>query len=300
MMLLACGAWAAPQDEEAGGRPRRIWNKRFQEARANRKRAEARPQTPQPHLPKPPKNTPRQKNNNSDGELIGVTLWRLQPASEAADATQPRMTVTKSDGLAESFFAERVGANQSFREGELVRMGVEVARESDGYLYVVNREVYADGRLSEPYLIFPSSTTPPNGNVVTAGRIVYLPADGDKLPYFTIQRSQIDRAQVGEKLTLVVSRTPLRPRGKVIKVDDRTEITQLDAAQVAEWERAWGGAVEQYETKGKAAQAWTLAEKRAGEGEGLGEDDPLPQTIYRVKPKPGAPAVAHVFVRVAP
>jgi hypothetical protein len=32
----------------------------------------------------------------------------------------------------------------------------------------------------------------------------------------------------------------------------------------------------------------------------LGEDDPLPQTIYRVKPKPGAPAVAHVFVRVAP
>jgi hypothetical protein len=290
--------WAVPQDDEPTVRERRLWNKRFQEARANRKKTETGTNLAS-HRPAP--KAPARARRKGDGdEFIGVTFWRLRPAAAGGGAGQASLVVRKADGQAERYVAERVGANESFGEGELVRMGVEVAREERGYLYVVNREVYADGRLSEPYLIFPSSTTPAGGNVVTAGRIIYLPADTDKLPYFTIQRSRAEKAHVGERLTIIVSPTPLKARGKLIRIDDRTEVIQLDAAQAEEWERAWGGAVERRETKGQLVKAWTLAEKRAGEGEGLGEDDPLPQMIYRVRPKAGAPAVAQVVVRIAP
>lgn len=300
MLALGCACAAFAQDDEPGVRARSLWNKRFQEARAKQRQPEGN-QLAAGNKRTPPSKPPRAKQGVPiEGELIGVTLWRLRPAMASDDARIPRLVVQKSSGQSEAFCAERAGASQVFSEGELVRMGIEVARESKGYLYIINREVFADGRLSEPYLIFPSSTTRAGGNVVTAGRIVYLPADGDKLPYFTIQRRAADKTHVGEKLTIIISPQPLSPRGKRIKLDERTEITELDPAQVAEWERQWGGAVEQRETKGQLVKAWTLAEKRAGEGEGLGEDDPLPQMIYRVKNRTGTPALAHVFVRVAP
>jgi hypothetical protein len=298
-LCVLCGAPAvtARQDEGETVRERRLWNKRFQEARASRKKTETGTNL---GAPRPaPKAPARTRRKDEADEFIGVTFWRLRQAA-GGGAGQASLVVRKAGGQSENYLAERVGANESFGEGELVRLGVEVAREERGYLYVINREVYADGRLSEPYLIFPSSTTPAGGNVVTAGRIIYLPADSDKLPYFTIQRSRADKAHVGERLTIIASPTPLKARGKLIKIDDRTEVIQLDAAQAEEWERAWGGPVERRETKGQLVKAWTLAEKRAGEGESLGEDDPLPQMIYRVKPKAGTPAVAQVVVRIAP
>lgn len=302
-LLLSFGclfAFGAVQDEDSQEpvRERRLWNKRFQEARANKKKQEPN-QTYNGQQKTQKIVLQKDKDDDSDSEMIGITFWRLQRTTQNEASDKPIITVIKSNGLTEQFNAERAITNQAFSEGELVRMGIEVARETNAYLYIINREIYADGKLSDPYLIFPSSSTPKGGNIVTAGRIVYLPADSDKLPYFTIQRSQSDKAQVGEKLTIIVSPEPLQPRGSLIKVDDRTEVIKLDPAQAIEWEQKWGSKVEQRETKGQLVKAWTLAEKKAGEGEGLGEDDPLPQMIYRVKPKPGVPAMVNVNVRIA-
>lgn len=312
LLVWALPACAAPQDDEPTVRERSLWNKRFQEARKNNKSAPTSTGQSTQHktqqfqkTPKTPKAQKTAKPSHAvspaagaGDELIGVTFWRLRPAPDKGAAHDPRLVVSRAGGQFDQFIADRVSARHAFREGDLVRVGIEVARETNGYLYVINREIYADGSLSEPYLLFPSSTTPAGQNVVTAGRIVYLPADSDKLPYFTIQR-HTEKPQVGEKLTIIVSPEPLSPRGQTLKIDDRTEIIRLDSAQTAEWERAWGGAVEQHETKGQLVKVWTMAEKRAGEGTALSEDDPLPQMIYRVKTRSGAPAVAHVTVRIA-
>ena len=45
--------------------------------------------------------------------------------------------------------------NTPLRDGDRMRLSIEAPW--DGYLYVLNREQYADGSTSDPYLIFPAA-----------------------------------------------------------------------------------------------------------------------------------------------
>jgi hypothetical protein len=64
-------------------------------------------------------------------------------------------------------------------------------------------------------------------------------------------------------------------------------------------ERERSGPTEHREEKGGEGKVWTAAEKEAGEGKRvLTQEDPLPQTIYHVRVKPGAPVVVHVPLRI--
>jgi len=65
-------------------------------------------------------------------------------------------------------------------------------------------------RLGEPYLTFPALSTPPGGNVISAGKSVYVPAQGDPIPYFTLQRSLPRRRDPGS-LARLKSRERLGP-----------------------------------------------------------------------------------------
>ena len=99
---------------------------------------------------------------------------------------------------------------------------------------------------------------------------------------------------MSEKLTIIVSprRLPLPFGHKEIK---------LDPAQVSRWERDWGGKTEWREASSNAYKEWTVAEKDAAEGKRLlVQGDPLPQTIYRVETRPGAPLLVSVSLRIAP
>jgi hypothetical protein len=229
-----------------------------------------------------------------NGELIGVTFWRLTEAQAKAGKSQPGLAVRGSDGRVSQLTAERVAADTPFQPGQRVRIGIEIPREKNGYLYVIDREVYADGTMSEPYLIFPSQNTPPDGNRVTAGKIVYVPAQGDPLPHFTIQRSRAD--QVSELLTIIVCPNPLDAQP-----GPPNNPTQLDPALVAQWEKQWGGRTERREMRGGAGAAWTAKEKEAGEGKRkLLQGDPLPQTVYLVSGKVSGYTLANVPIRLAP
>jgi hypothetical protein len=77
----------------------------------------------------------------------------------------------------------------------------------------------------------------------------------------------------------------------------------LTNAQVAAWEKQWGGGKpEVFELTGGAGQAWTQAEQAAA-ADGtrlLTQDDPPPQTVYRVAVKPGAPLAVEVRLRYRP
>src|SRR5215813_8574877 len=293
--LLAL-AIPSQQDEEEDG-TRRIWNKRFQEARARAARRTGK----LTNAPTSSQATSRDVGVSDvtaptaspagavDGELIGVTVWRLRNATASDDQNRPRLLAQK-DGL--QLIAARVAADTPFSEGQMVRLGIEATSERDSYLYVIDREVYADGASSDPYLIFPSQTTPPGGNVVTDGKIVYVPAQADPIPYFTMSPTRKD--QVSEALTIIVSPMPLE-----LTPGAPGDPTRLDSSQVAQWEKQWGGRTEQRESRGGVGKQWTVAEKEAGEGERrLTQSDPLPQTIYRVEVKPGAPALVHVPLRI--
>jgi len=296
LLLISCALFAAamsaPQEEDDV--TRRLWNKQFLKAREEAKKPNPSSQvqktkTKPTTTTKPVANPGAAGGETVDGELIGVTIWRLRPAAAGDD----RILVQKNGAASGQYALERVTADTRFKEGQLVRISVEAPREYDNYLYVVDREVYKDNkgeRLGEPSLIFPARSTPPGGNVISAGKSVYIPAQGDPIPYFTLQRS--GENHVGEMLFILISPKALpAPVGGVA----------LDPATVAQWERACGGQTERRESRGGEGRQWTKEEQEAdGGSRKLVQSDPLPQTIYRVRVKPGGCALVPISLRIAP
>jgi hypothetical protein len=291
---MTTALWQEEDDES-----RRLWNKQFLAAREKAKKpkpavkiqtAEAKPPAPVKPEAKPGAVQPGAVGGEAaDGELIGVTIWRLRAAAAGDD----RILVQKKGSTSSQYVLERVTADTPFSEGQLVRISVEAPREDDNYLYVIDREVYKDDggeRLGEPYLIFPAGATPAAGNVITAGKSIYVPAQGDPIPYFTLQRS--GRNHIGERLTIIISPEPLP-----VSVEQPT----LDPAMVAQWERQWGGPTEWRESRGDVGKQWTEAEQEADKSERkLVQSDPLPQTIYRIRAKPGGRVLVTIPLRIAP
>jgi hypothetical protein len=203
---------------------------------------------------------------------IGVTLWRLR-ASRPADAA--RLLVHEPGTGDTQWTPERVELGMPLSAGERVRMSVEAPR--DGYLYVIDRERFSDGTTGEPFLIFPTKRTIGGDNRLAAGRLVDIPSQADRPPFFTITRSRAD--QNAELITLIVSAEPLKD---AMVPDDRV---QLPSKLVDEWERQGATApVQRLEMVGGAGRAWSIEEQRAA-ADGtrrLTQNDPGPQTLFRV------------------
>jgi hypothetical protein len=68
---------------------------------------------------------------------------------------------------------------------------------------------------------------------------------------------------------------------------------------VQQWEQQWGANTETLDLAGGAGKTWTKAEQEASASglRYLTQDDPIPQTIYRVAVKPGAPLLVKVGLR---
>ena len=126
----------------------------------------------------------------------------------------------------------------------------------DGYLYVVDCQQYADGTLSDPYLIF-LSNRPGNENRVSMGRIVELPGGEDafEVTPFNDNGKQL----TSEVLTFIVSPRPLeglpRPQAGDAAIP-------LPKTQVEIWESKWGAQVEQLELQNGAGKYRTYSEQR--------------------------------------
>ncbi|MGH9937818.1 MAG: DUF4384 domain-containing protein, partial [Blastocatellia bacterium] len=213
--------------------------------------------------------------------VIGVTVWRMRPSNNTDDA---RILVKKSG---KDWTPERVEAGAKFSEGQALRLSIEVPRA--GYLYVIDREQYADGSFSDPYLIFPHDPAS-DGNRVTAGRVVEIPNQSDDQAYFEVKslRAGGQSPQTAEVLTVIVAPAPLKDLPK--RAADGSPLP-LPKATVERWEKEWSAQVEQLELDGGAGTAYTKAEQAAGGNstQRLTQDDPLPQTIFRVAVRPGKP-----------
>jgi hypothetical protein len=209
------------------------------------------------------------------GALIGVTVWRLRP-SQPGDAREVRALIHEDTGDAE-WTPERVAADTALAEGQKVRISVEAAET--GYLYVIDRDEYADGTKGDAWLIFPTRRTRGGDNRVTAGVVVEIPASDDNPPHFKVQRSRPD--QINETLTILVSPKP------IAGVQIGRERVKLTNDQVASWEKQWQAKSYKLEAPAQEGKAYTIAEKQAGSsGKLLTKDDPAPQTMYRVDCKP--------------
>jgi len=223
---------------------------------------------------------------SSELRQLGVTIWRLRPTLKTD--TGARLLV--QDGVETmEWTPERVSANATLTEGDRVRVSIESPQT--GFLYVIDREQYANGQFGEPYLIFPTSRVRNGDNSVTAGRLIELPGQDDQPNFFTLRSTKA--GENGELLTLLVTAKP---------IDSLTigpKPLALTEEQVATWQKQWGKPVEQLELVGGVGKTWTKAEQQAG-ADGtrlLTQEDPGPQTIYRVATRAEEPVLVTVGLR---
>ena len=213
--------------------------------------------------------------------FVGITIWRLHPSQAGDEAT------LSDDG--KELTPQRVESETALKEGDLVRLTIEAPKE--GHLYVIDREQYSDNSMSEPYLIFPVRRIRGGDNSVKAGRIIEIPDQTDNPPYFTLRRSK--PGQTAELISIVLSPKPLA--GVKIGPEASRGALKLSEQQVAEWESKWNGQAERFELEKGAGKPWTKAEQQAGLGTRLlVQEEPMPQTLYRVPSETGEPLLVKV------
>jgi len=198
--------------------------------------------------------------------VVGVTIWRLRPAGRADSGER----IIVHDDNSKEYVPERISAkNTKLNAGDRVRISVEAARS--GYLYVIDRELYADGTLGDPYLIFPTTRTLNGDNQVNVGKLAEIPAQDDSPPFFTIRKSRPD--QVAEMVSVLVSPTPLEG----VNITDKAQ--KLTNEQVAKWEQSWSNSVGRLELDA-VGQTWTKEEKDAAGTRALTASAPPPQMLF--------------------
>ncbi|MEO6391421.1 MAG: hypothetical protein ABIP75_06185 [Pyrinomonadaceae bacterium] len=218
---------------------------------------------------------------------VGVTIWRLRAPQNGDQGA--RLLIQGGAALV----PERVASDAMLRVNDQVLLSVESPRE--GYLYIVDRELFADGTFGEPYLIFPTTRTRGGANRVSPGRLINIPDPTDQPNFFRLAPTPGLTGQVGEALSVIVTSMPLTgftPSDRPIK---------LTAAQVAKWEAQWGGDTELYDLENGAGQTQTEAESEAAQtgvkGRMLTQEEPSPQTVYLVESRNTTGLLVNVLLR---
>lgn len=219
-------------------------------------------------------------DNVAPNTVVGVTIWRLRPANRSDSGER---LIVHDDKATTAWLPERISATTKLAQGDRLRIAVEAVR--DGFLYVINREQYADGTLGAPYLIFPTTRTAGGDNEVAIGKLVEIPDQDDAPPFFTMRKSRPDH--VAEVVSVLVTPKPLEG----VQITDKA--LKLTEAQVAEWEKMWGSTVGRLDMT-TVGQAWTKDEKDA-RTRALTTNALAPQLVFY---RPGAKSTEPMFVKL--
>jgi hypothetical protein len=268
-MLLTAVVAAQKSDDTT----RKLWDTAFINSASSKSAARRRSRTYRVATPKVP------VADVEPDSVVGVTIWRLRPAM-AKDSGE--RIIVHEDAATKQWLPERISPETKLAQGDKLRISVEGARK--GYLYVIDREQYADGSLGDPYLIFPTTRTLNGDNHVELGRLTEIPAQSDSPPYFTVKKTRPDH--VAEVLSVLVTPTPLEG----FAITDKAQ--KLSDQQVADWEKQWSTGVGFLEMEKTAGQSWTKAERDAGAANtrALTADSPAPQLLfYRAAAKANEP-----------
>ncbi len=229
-------------------------------------------------------------NTRVKNEELGVTFWHLRPL--AADEEDAPTFPVKINNKTENWTAERVSSTTKFKKEDRVRFTIESSRT--GYLYIVNREFYTDGTTGEACLIFPTLRTRGGNNQVTAGSLVEIPASTDSVPYFTIKPKRADYA--GEEILVIIS------SAAIPGIETEMRAQPITQEKVQKWMTDWSAEVAVYDAADGEGIAFTAAEAEAStvSTRSLTQEEPLPQTIYRVQTKANLPLVVLFQMQAAP
>jgi hypothetical protein len=208
-------------------------------------------------------------------QQLGITLWRLRPAGPSDTGER---IVVEEEGHSTPMVPARIELDTPLHAGDRIRLSIESPRA--GYLYIFNRDVYANAQMGEAMMIFPTRTIRGGDNRVVPGKLIDLPAQEERQSYITVQPrpSAARSAQTGEVLTLIVTDNPLP-----LTITDQP--ARIAPADLASWEKEWTADNERYELEGGAGQTWTGEEREAARSVGsrqLTQTDSPPQTIFRI------------------
>jgi len=263
---------------------RKLWNTEFLEQRPQALQAR--------RAVKTRKNGPGAANKASvpasSLSYLGLTVWRLRAAR--TDDDQDAILISNEKETSRGWIPEAVSTDVKLSAGDRVRLSVETSHS--GYLYVIDREEFADGHMGEPSLIAPVTRIRGGNNQVTAGRITEIPARDDSVPYFTLERSRPDHS--GEAITFLL--TPKR-----LNLAIGRNAVALPENQVKQWERDWSKAVELHNDYTQTGRVWSKVERASGTEatRKLTQKDPLPLTLYRVAATASEPLLVTVRLQIA-
>ena len=222
-------------------------------------------------------------------------MWKLRAPGEGENGYF--FNVLDDNKMRTKWLGERTGVDTVFAPGDKLRFAVESS--VSGYLYVIGRESYSDGRFGAPYPIFPESAA--DDNSVRPGMLFDFPDQREDLPYLMLNPKKDN--YTGEVMTIIVSPRPLT----IIKIDKDGNVRDSDELRDLEL----SAEVEIYSRTDMADKLYSKAESTAACGvkarqlereKGCGvapltREESLPQSIYQVKVTTGQPAVA--FVKLA-
>jgi hypothetical protein len=223
--------------------------------------------------------------------IVGLTLWRMRPA-QSSDQVKFRGLAHESDKPDDDavWTAERASLETPIAAAEYLRLSIESARK--GYLYVIDRDVYADGTMSAPSLVFPTKRLLGGENHVEPGIPIEIPGQDDRPPVFRVKKTRGD--QVSVRLTLIVSTEPIR------EIDPKQTARKLSAEQVAAWEKEWGSKTQEFSNPSSAGSAYTSVEQEAAKAGArpLSPNDPAPSMLIKSTARAQQPIMGSVLLKL--
>ncbi len=227
---------------------------------------------------------------------LGFTMWRLPFVADDEDESKG---LTEVNPQGKKMRAERLATGTSLPIGETLRIGVE-SLSHNGYLYIINREKFADGTYGVAKLVFPTLNSRGGNNFVRAGILTFVPAPPN---YFQID-SRTDKKQIAEELTIIVSPKPLIGARLL-----RENAIDVSTDQLTEWIKLWETDEIQRELEDGLGETMSFAEQTAGidQSKGLTEVAPTltqtdapPYTVFDMKIKRGSPILTRVLLELKP
>lgn len=179
--------------------------------------------------------------------------------------------------------------------GDSVRIGVE-SLTHEGFLYILDREKYADGTYGQPTLLYPTLRYRVGDNLVKPGDVTFLPGPGREI----IVTTDTLKNQVAEELIIIVTPKPLFALSQL-----QQDQIKVSSPQLLTWLRDWSVPEVQLDQLDTAGSLLSKREEAAGADQPKGlqersltQDDPLPQSIVEMKVKRGVPIITTFTLRI--
>lgn len=235
---------------------------------------------------------------------IGLTMWRLRPTMDSEKGFLLLPVLLDDKRTKQMWLAERVDTDAAFKADDRVRFAIESS--SKGYLYVIDRETLSNGSFGQPILIFPAKES--DDNTVRPGLLFDFPDRNDEWPYLKIQPKKAN--YTGELMTIIVSSKPLtgittdgkghiRNGAWLADLESEANVEIFSRADMADKIYSKPESEGSCGIKTRELRPETTADTPCGiQTRELTRDEPLPQSIYRVKGRAGQPAVAFVKLNV--